>query len=293
MPTTPVVVQLVAFLAILLALAWPLGIWLAAVADGRLPRWLAPLARLERALYRLAGVDGAESTSWQRYAVATVAFNVVGVVVVYALQRLQGVLPLQPAGDGGGQPRLVVQHRDQLRDQHQLAGLRRRGDDELPDADAGADGAELLLGGDRHRRRLGADPRLRGALGRHGRQLLGRRDARDALRSAADRHRLRALPRRPGIDPEPRCLQGRDDARGDAVDRHGAGRLAGGDQDARHQRRRSFNANSAHPYENPTPLSNFVADAVDLPDPGRAGVRLRPHGRRHAPGLGGARRDDA
>jgi K+-transporting ATPase ATPase A chain len=52
-----------------------------------------------------------------------------------------------------------------------------------------------------------------------------------------------------------------------------------------------FNANSAHPYENPTPLSNF-ADAGDLPDPGRAVLHLRPHGRRHAPGLGGAGGDD-
>ena len=53
-----------------------------------------------------------------------------------------------------------------------------------------------------------------------------------------------------------------------------------------------FNANSAHPYENPTPLTNFVADAVDLPDPDRAGVPLRPHGRRPAPGLGRAGGDD-
>ena len=96
MPTTQVIVQLVAFLAILLVLAWPLGIWLTAVADGRLPRWLAPVAWVERALYRLAGVDAAESTSWKRYAVAAVAFNVVGVFAVYALQRLQGVLPFNP-----------------------------------------------------------------------------------------------------------------------------------------------------------------------------------------------------
>jgi potassium-transporting ATPase potassium-binding subunit len=96
MPTTQVIVQLVAFLAILLLLAWPLGQWLTAVADGRLPRWLAPIAALERALYRLAGVDPGESTSWKRYAGAVLAFNVVGVFVVYALQRLQGVLPFNP-----------------------------------------------------------------------------------------------------------------------------------------------------------------------------------------------------
>jgi K+-transporting ATPase ATPase A chain len=96
MPTGQVLVQGVAFLAILLVLAWPLGTWLTAVAEGRLPRWLAPVAGVERALYRLAGVDAGESTSWKRYAVATLAFNVVGVLVVYALQRLQGLLPLNP-----------------------------------------------------------------------------------------------------------------------------------------------------------------------------------------------------
>jgi K+-transporting ATPase ATPase A chain len=96
MPTLQSWLQLVVYLVVLLLLAWPLGKWLAAVADGRLPRWLTPIARLENAMYRLAGVDAAESTSWKRYAIAVVAFNLLGVVVVYALQRLQGVLPLNP-----------------------------------------------------------------------------------------------------------------------------------------------------------------------------------------------------
>ncbi|HWK84102.1 MAG TPA: potassium-transporting ATPase subunit KdpA [Caldimonas sp.] len=89
-------IQLAVYLLVLLLLAWPLGKWVAAVAEGRLPKWLAPIVWLEKAFYRLAGVDAAESTSWKRYAVAAVAFNVLGVVVVYALQRLQGVLPLNP-----------------------------------------------------------------------------------------------------------------------------------------------------------------------------------------------------
>ncbi|HEV7577635.1 MAG TPA: potassium-transporting ATPase subunit KdpA [Caldimonas sp.] len=96
MPTTQVIVQLVVFLAVLLVLAWPLGKWLAALAEGRLPRWMAPFASLENALYRIAGVEPSEQTGWKRYAVAAVAFNVLGVFVVYALQRLQGVLPLNP-----------------------------------------------------------------------------------------------------------------------------------------------------------------------------------------------------
>ena len=91
-------IQLIAFLVILAALAWPMGIWLAAVAEGRLLRWLSPLKRLEAGLYRLAGVDGEASMGWKHYALALVAFNVVGVIVVYALQRLQGMLPLNPQG---------------------------------------------------------------------------------------------------------------------------------------------------------------------------------------------------
>ena len=98
MPTSQAWIQLVVYLVVLLVLAWPMGQWLAAVADGRLPRWLKPLQKVEQLMYRAAGVDAAESTSWKRYALGVVAFNVIGVVVVYALQRLQGVLPLNPQG---------------------------------------------------------------------------------------------------------------------------------------------------------------------------------------------------
>jgi len=98
MPTLQAGLQIVVYLLVLLLLAWPVGIWLAAVADGRLPGWLKPFIGAERAIYRLAGVDADESTSWKRYALALIAFNVLGVIVVYALQRLQGVLPINPQG---------------------------------------------------------------------------------------------------------------------------------------------------------------------------------------------------
>jgi len=101
MPTPQSWIQLAVYLLLLLAAAWPLGIWLAAVAEGRLPRGVAPVVWIERAFYRLAGVDPEESTGWKRYAVALVAFNVIGVVAVYALQRLQGVLPLNPQAMAG------------------------------------------------------------------------------------------------------------------------------------------------------------------------------------------------
>jgi K+-transporting ATPase ATPase A chain len=89
---------LASYLVALMLLAWPLGRWLARVANGHFPRWLAPVEAAERALYRLAGVDPSAGMGWRAYAIALVAFNGLGVLVVYALQRLQGLLPLNPAG---------------------------------------------------------------------------------------------------------------------------------------------------------------------------------------------------
>ena len=86
---------LAVFLAVLLATSWPLGIWLARMSSGRLPGWMQ---RLEAPLYRLAGTSADKSMNWWQYALALLAFNAVGLLVVYALQRLQAVLPLNPAG---------------------------------------------------------------------------------------------------------------------------------------------------------------------------------------------------
>ena len=93
--TTQAWMLLLAYLAALLALAWPLARWLQAVADGRLPGWMTSL---ERGLYRLAGVRADEGMSWLRYAVALLVFNGLGALAVYALQRLQAWLPLNPQG---------------------------------------------------------------------------------------------------------------------------------------------------------------------------------------------------
>ena len=83
------------FLLMLLALAWPLGIWLSRISTGRLPQWMLAI---EKPLYRLAGTPADKSMHWAHYALSLLAFNVLGVLVVYALQRLQFWLPLNPAG---------------------------------------------------------------------------------------------------------------------------------------------------------------------------------------------------
>ena len=87
----------VAYAVTLLAIAYPLGLFLArlAAAEGPTPRWLAAP---ERALYRVAGVDPARGMTWIEYALALLVFNAIGAFVVYGLQRLQAMLPLNPAG---------------------------------------------------------------------------------------------------------------------------------------------------------------------------------------------------
>ena len=83
------------FLLVLLALAWPLGRYLAALCKGTLPRWMQAV---EAPLYRLAGTSPERAMHWKHYALALLAFNTLGALVVYALQRLQHLLPLNPAG---------------------------------------------------------------------------------------------------------------------------------------------------------------------------------------------------
>lgn len=80
------------FCLALLAVTKPVGIYLQRVYDGRM-RWLAPV---ERAIYRAAGVDPAEDQHWTRYAAALLLFSAVSMLVTYAVLRLQGVLPLNP-----------------------------------------------------------------------------------------------------------------------------------------------------------------------------------------------------
>ena len=92
---------LAAYLGALLLLAWPLGTWLVAVSEGRLPRWMAPFQAAEHWLYRLAGVDASAGMGWRPYTLALLVFSFLGVLVVYALQSLQGVLPLNPQGMAG------------------------------------------------------------------------------------------------------------------------------------------------------------------------------------------------
>ena len=101
-------IQLGLYLVVLLLLVKPLGGYMAAVfaeAPNHVTRIGAPV---ERVLYRVCGISHDEEMSWVRYSVAMLVFNVAGLVVVYALMRLQAWLPLNPQKMGNVPPDLAM-----------------------------------------------------------------------------------------------------------------------------------------------------------------------------------------
>jgi potassium-transporting ATPase potassium-binding subunit len=95
---------LTAFLGVLLALTKPLGSYIADVMEGRPNFALRAGRRFEGLIYRLCGIDSKEEMPWSQYAIALLIFNVLGAVAVYALQRLQAYLPLNPQRLGAVSP---------------------------------------------------------------------------------------------------------------------------------------------------------------------------------------------
>ena len=257
--TTQSFLLLLSFLVVLLALAWPVGSLLARVADGRKVPGLGWLSAIEKRLYRAAGVPleaERQGMAWKAYALALLVFNALGVLFVYAVQRLQSWLPLNPQGlDGVGvdssfntaisfvsntnwQGYVGEQTMSYLSQMLALTGQN------FFSAATGIAVAFALF---------------RIALGQIDRQLLGRPDTHHAVRVAAAIVRVRHLACRTGRYPEflclsrsqlgrtgrlfsaqDRCLRttaegccwpashGRQDQH-HAVDRHGPGRFTGSD----------------------------------------------------------------
>jgi len=90
--------------ALVVAMARPVGAWLFALYDGR----RLPGGAVERGFYRLAGIDAADDMSWRRYTVHVLVFSFFGVLLTYAFERLQGGLPLNPSGMKGLDPHLAM-----------------------------------------------------------------------------------------------------------------------------------------------------------------------------------------
>jgi potassium-transporting ATPase potassium-binding subunit len=101
--TSQGVLQITAYCVVLLALTKPLGLYMACVYEGK-RTFLHPVFRpLERCLYTLSGVKEETEQGWTQYTASLLALSVICFVFTYALQRLQGILPLNPAGFGAKQ----------------------------------------------------------------------------------------------------------------------------------------------------------------------------------------------
>jgi K+-transporting ATPase ATPase A chain len=89
---------IILFVAIIVALTKPIGAWLFAIYEGRRTPLHVVLGPVERGFYKLAGVDPDADQSWRRYAVHMLLFQLALLLFTYVILRLQGVLPMNPRG---------------------------------------------------------------------------------------------------------------------------------------------------------------------------------------------------
>ncbi len=105
--TANAALQIVVFFGLLVALAVPLGAYMARVYAGEARVASRLLGPVERLVYRVAGVRADEEMSWKRYALALLLFNLAGTLVVYALQRVQSSLPVNPGAFADVSPEIA------------------------------------------------------------------------------------------------------------------------------------------------------------------------------------------
>jgi K+-transporting ATPase ATPase A chain len=95
-------------LGLTVAVGWPVGLYLARIWEGK-PTWLDPVLRpVERGAYALAGIDPAKGQGWLSYTAAVLAFNAAGFALLYVILRAQGLLPLNPLHFAGMSPHLAL-----------------------------------------------------------------------------------------------------------------------------------------------------------------------------------------
>ncbi len=93
-------IQIILYCAVVLAIVKPLGAYMTAVFTGE-RNFLTPVVRpVERVFYKVAGVDERQEQHWLGYTFAMLLFHIGGFVIMYALLRMQGMLPFNPAGQG-------------------------------------------------------------------------------------------------------------------------------------------------------------------------------------------------
>src|SRR5262245_53704477 len=96
--------QLLIYFVVLIALIKPVGWYMARVYEGQSVGLNRVLGPVERLIYRLCGTREDDEMTWKTYAIAMLLFNLLGFLLLYALQRLQAVLPLNPQGLGPVSP---------------------------------------------------------------------------------------------------------------------------------------------------------------------------------------------
>jgi len=99
--------QISFMLALVVATARPLGLFMTSILEGRATFLHSLIRPVERRLYAYAGIDETREESWIAYVSALLAFNAAGFVLLYAILRLQGLLPLNPQGFGGMSPHMA------------------------------------------------------------------------------------------------------------------------------------------------------------------------------------------
>ena len=315
--------QLGLYVVVLLLLAKPLGAYMAAVYDGR-AMWAQRIGGpLERLIYRGAGVDPKREMGWIEYALAMLWFNLLGALVVYALQRLQQWLPLNPQAMAAVSPDSAFNTAASFATNTnwqgyagestmsyltQMLGLA------VQNFVSAASGMAVLVALIRGFARKEAS-----GIGNFWTDLvrstvyillplsivfavvLVSQGVVQTFDKAATVTLVQPVTYdNPKNGPDGQPLK---DDKGNPVTEKATateqtiplgpaasqiaikqlGTNGGG----------FYNVNSAHPLENPTPLSQFPGDAGDPADPGGAVLHVRQDDRRHPPGLGPARGDDA
>ena len=237
-----------------------LGAYIARVFGGGTAPGDRVFLPVERALYRLGGVDPEREQPWQRLrALAARVQPGLGPRPLPAPARA-GRAPAEPDPRRRRRARARLQHGGQLRHEHELAELRRRVDDEPSHPDGRPDRAELRLRGRRHRRRDRARARDHTPTERDDRELLGRPHPVDDAHPPAARARARPCARRARRRPDAPRPRGRAHTVAGATQAIFRGPVAS--QEAIKELGTNgggpLNANSAHPFENPSGLTNLL-----------------------------------
>ena len=160
------IAQILFYAVVLVALGYPLGLFMARAYSRE------KLDPVERGFLRLLGRGSGDEQDWKSYAKTVLVFSVAFSAVLYAIQRTPGPPLPESRSHEGRRPAHRGEHDGELRHEHELAVLRRRVHDVVPDADGRPCRPELRLGGRRNGRSDRRRARDRPALERPAGELL-------------------------------------------------------------------------------------------------------------------------